>query len=125
MDFTGKVILKEEWKFSGQANFYALLKTMIWNHRPVAIVHGTPVRYAAVIASQSKMIGVIDLAAEEAGIYTVPCVDNTCKKAVLGNGAAKKPEIMAHYNEESEHIADCLLFGEYFLSFQDHSKKAP
>mgnify|MGYP001562689775 CR=1 FL=1 len=119
MDYNQKVLYKQEWKFTGQKNFRHLIKSLVWEHHPAALVHGTPVRYAAVIAFQSKMIGVIDLIAEEHEISTVPCVDNTCKKTVLGNGAAHKEEIMAKYGEESEHVADCMMFGEYFLSFQD------
>lgn len=118
MGFNKQVFWAEEWKFTSQKNFRHLIKSLVWDFKPVALVHGTPVRYPAVIAFQSKMIGIIDLIAEEHELSTVPCVDNSCKKAVLGNGAAHKEEIMERYGETSEHIADCMMFGEYFLSFQ-------
>lgn len=119
VSFDNKVIYREEMKFTGQKDFLQMLRSMVFNYQPSAIAHGTPVRYPAVIAFQSKMIGIIDLVAEEANIATVPCVDNTCKKVVLGSGKAEKPAIMQRYGEESEHVADCLMFAEYFLSFQD------
>ena len=113
-----KPFLKEEYKYTGQKDFYEYLDAILSRFQPHIIVHGTPVRYPAVIALQSKQIGIIDLFAERLGIGTVPVVDNSAKKKVLGKGNAKKPEIMAHYNEEVEHIADCLLFIDYFLAHQ-------
>lgn len=113
-----KPLLKDEYQYSGPLNFYEHLSFLMDRFSPEIIVHGTPVRYPAVLALQSKQIGIIELLAEKHGIATIPVIDNSAKKTVLGNGKVKKPEIMAFYNETVEHIADCLMFIDYFLSYQ-------
>ena len=74
-----------------------------------------PTHYYSVIVKHAKMIGVIEMIAEDYNIPVFEVNDARCKKIVLKNGKAKKEEIMEYYKEKNEHIADCRMFIDWYL----------
>lgn len=97
------------------ASFFRDIEKIFQENNIKAVIHGTPIQYRQVIAYQSKIIGVLELAAELSGADVWPLIDNQCKKAVMGHGSTTKVDIMRKYLCDDEHIADCHMFVDYFI----------
>jgi Holliday junction resolvasome RuvABC endonuclease subunit len=111
----GDVEFTTSYKHERLEDLWVFVKDLVDRWRPNLILIPYPTRFYRVIMSHSKMMGVIELIAEKKDIQVIEVQDATCKKVVLGNGRAKKDAIMAHFNEENEHIADARLFIAWYL----------
>lgn len=89
--------------------------TEILTPRPDVVIYPHPVRYYNVMRKHWQYIAIINLVCEKKCITTVEVKDSQAKKSVIGSGKAKKPEIMAHYGEKSEHVADARMFCDWYL----------
>ena len=74
-----------------------------------------PVRMYNVIASQNRMIGMLQYLCDKNNIELTIQRDNVVRKEVLGTvtGGKYKEAIMENYNQKSEHIADAMMFCDY------------
>lgn len=105
----------EEYKFESYYDFDWKIKDLILNFKPDVILIPYPTRFYRVMISHAKMMGIVCLIAEKREIPVIEVQDMTCKKVVLGTGKAKKEDIMAHFKQDNEHIADAMLFCEWYL----------
>ena len=97
------------------SNWHGWIKMLIEGQRPDVIIYPHPVRYYNVLRMHWQYIGVLNLLSEQHGIQTIEVKDSQAKKLVLGNGKAKKEEIMKHFNEDNEHLADARLFWTWYI----------
>lgn len=119
----GEMAVKGVFDFEGLASLEKWMKDLIilWKINLVLIPY--PTRFYQVILKHGKMMGVINCVAEKRDITVIEVQDATCKKSVLGNGKAQKDDIMKHFKEENEHIADSLLFTAYYLKEINYGNK--
>ena len=90
------------------------VQNLVLSHKPSVILYPHPVRYYNVMRKHWQYVGIINYIAEKYNVQTIEVKDSQCKKEVMGNGKAKKEDIMAYFGEESEHIADCMMFDKYY-----------
>lgn len=84
--------------------------------KPDIVITAMPTRHYNVTRKLSEITGVMLVEAEARGIKVEKnLVDSSCKKAVIGKGNAKKPEICAYFNEEDEDAADAMMFFTYWV----------
>jgi len=81
-----------------------------------------PVRMYNVIASQNRMIGMLQYLCDKNNIELTIQRDNVVRKEVLGTvtGGKYKEAIMENYNQKSEHIADAMMFCDYLEKTLDN-----
>jgi len=92
------------------------LKSAIDVWKPDLILIPYPTRYYYVIIAHAKIMGIICYIAQKREVPVIEVQDCTCKKAVLNNGRAKKPDIEKYYpNIKGEHERDAALFAEAYL----------
>lgn len=94
---------------------YSIVAAEIEKWKPDIILIPFPTRFYNVMIQHAKLMGVVCLLAEKHNIHVVEVQDAQCKKVVLGNGKAKKEDIMNFYSEPSEHIADAKMFIDWYL----------
>ena len=108
----------EELDFITLQAYLKTIQRLLYFYKPDIVLAARPTRYARVIAYHSKLLSIIELVCEMHKIQYYEVIDSQCKKTVFGKGNIKKPEIMARYNENSEHIADAKMFCDFaFLNF--------
>jgi Holliday junction resolvasome RuvABC endonuclease subunit len=112
------ILYGKEYTFQNHEWLYELTQTLIKKFEPDVILIPYPTRFYYTMIAHAKMMGVICCVAENRDILVVEVNDASCKKIVLGSGKAKKPEIMAYFKQENEHIADALMFCKYFQMSQ-------
>ena len=110
----------EEFTITTLTGLYSTIYNLIKKYKPDVILYPHPVRYYNVYRKHWQYIGVLNLLCERNEIQSIEVKDSQAKKSVLGNGRAKKPEIMARYEEKSEHIADCKMFLEWYEKAVDN-----
>ncbi len=124
VSINNKIEYTEEHKFTTLLDLHTFVKELVLRWRPDIILAPYPTRFYNTILKHGKMLGVIEVIAEQREILVIEVQDATCKKAVLGKGNAKKPDILKHYTstgiiEEigttSEHILDAILFTDYYF----------
>jgi hypothetical protein len=115
VNIDGEFVFKEEYKITSYYEFDWKLKEIVLCWKPDLILMPYPTRFYRVMISHAKMMGIVCLVADKREIQVIEVQDSTCKKVVLGSGKAKKEDIMKHFNEKSEHIADSMLFTEWYL----------
>lgn len=84
-------------------------------HKPDVILYPHPVRYFNVARKHFQYIGIINLCCEKSDIQSIEVTDSSAKKVVLGNGKAKKEQIMEFFKEKNEHVADARMFVEWYF----------
>ena len=105
----------EEVKMCSLVKLEKLVKDLTELYKPDIIQYPPPVRHRNTMALHFQFIGVINLIAEKKGIKIVKIADNHAKAVVLKNGRAKKEDVMKHFKQKSEHLADAMMFNECFL----------
>ena len=105
----------EEFAIESLKHLHAFVKSLLYGYTPDIVIYPQPTRYYNVYRKHWQYIGIINLVCEKMGITTIEVIDSTAKKVVLGNGRAKKAEIMEYFKEESEHIADARMFEEWYV----------
>ena len=105
----------EEFTIYSLNGLYTFVKSLKYAFTPDLVIYPQPVSHYNVYRKHWQYIGIINLVCEKMGITTIEVIDSTAKKVVLGNGRAKKAEIMEYFNEESEHIADARMFEEWYV----------
>lgn len=96
-------------------DFGGMIKDILDLYKPEVVVTARPTRFHAVIASQSKTLGVLEYFCKKRGIKYIEYIDSHCKKVVLENGRAKKEDVMSFFDETNEHIADAKMFIHTYL----------
>ena len=113
------VCAHEEIKFVSLNDYLTKITHLIREYKPDLIASARPTRHARVIAYQSKLLAIVELAAEKNDKPFYELIDSQCKKEVFGRGVVPKDEIIEYMrgkhdiDELSEHIADSMLFCEY------------
>lgn len=115
VNVNGDFEYKEEYKFEDYQLFESKLKDLIFLWNPSLIIIPYPTRFYRVILSHAKLMGIVCLVAQKNDITVLEVQDATCKKTVLGKGKVTKEEIMNYFEEESEHVADSMLFTIAYL----------
>jgi len=116
VNVNGEFEHKEEYKFKSYIEFYNKVNDLILLWKPSLILIPYPTRFYRVILSHAKLMGVVCVLADKNNITVIEVQDATCKKEVLGNGKAKKEDIMKFFDEESEHCADSMMFTTWYLN---------
>ena len=114
--FCNTINAGEEFKIKGLVGLEKKVKELILKFKPEVILYPTPTRFYNCMRLHFQYIGIINMLAEKYDIQTVEVIDSRAKKVVLGNGKAKKEEIMKFYNEASEHCADARMFNDWYIS---------
>lgn len=96
--------------------YYMAVLDAIDLYKPDIVTCAYPTRFYRVIVFQSKLAAIIELACERRGIEFTEVQDKQAKKAIIGNGNAKKDEIMKFMQQDNEHIADALMFSRHVFN---------
>ena len=107
----------EELRMDSLEDLEKHVKNLVGLYKPDVIIYPHPVRHYNVMRKHWQYIGIINLVAEKKFIQTIEVKDSSAKKVVMLNGKATKEDIMSKYSEKSEHIADCRMFTDWYLSF--------
>lgn len=105
----------EDYKFTSYWEFDHKLKDLVVTYKPDLILIPYPTRFYNVIIAHAKLMGIVCLVGDKKEIPVVEVNDSQAKKVVLGNGRAKKEDIMNYFKVEPEHIADAMMFCEWYL----------
>ena len=108
--------VSEPFDFTTLNDYFKRVKAAIDLYKPDIVATAYPTRFYRVIVFQSKLAAIIELACEVKGVEFYEVQDSTVKKAVLGNGHAKKDEIMKFFNKTNEHEADAAMFCKYITN---------
>lgn len=102
--------------FTSLQNYYERVVAYIELYKPDIVGAAYPTRFYRVIVFQSKLLAIVELACEAKGVQFFEVQDGQAKKAILGNGHAKKEEIMKVMRVDSEHQADALMFAKHLFN---------
>lgn len=102
--------------FSSLQDYYARVVAAIELYKPDVVGAAYPTRFYRVIVFQSKLLAIVELACEAKGVQFFEVQDGQAKKAILGNGHAKKEEIMKAMGVDNEHRADALMFSRHLFN---------
>lgn len=110
-EITGRI------SFASLAEYLKIVKELVDLHKPQLICAARPTRFPKVIANHSKMLAMIELAAELREIRYYEVIDSECKKSVLGKGNAQKEQVMAWSKAKgfdiTEDESDALMFANH------------
>lgn len=101
--------------FISLGDYYARVTQAIELYRPDVVGAAYPTRHYNVIVYHSKLLSIIELACETKGVEFTEVQDRQAKKVIIGNGNAKKDEIMAALDLTNEHQADALMFARHIF----------
>lgn len=99
--------------FISLKDYYTRVVASINLYKPDVVTTAYPTRFYRVIVYQSKLAAIIELACESKGIEFTEVQDRQAKKSIIGNGNAKKEEIMKFLKQDDEHMADALMFARH------------
>lgn len=119
--YSNTVDVGEEFEVSELVGLEKKIKELVHLFKPHIILYPAPTRFYRILRSHFQYIGIINLIAEKHDIQTIEVIDSRCKKVVIGNGHAKKEEIMEFFGEKSEHVADCMLFHKWYVMSTENS----
>lgn len=105
-----------DFDFNTLDEYFKGVQEAIRIYKPTIVGCAYPTRFYNVIVFQSKLAAIIELACERSDIPFMEINDSQAKKAVMGTGHAKKPEIIKAMKQPNEHRADALMFARYIFS---------
>lgn len=112
---TGKAIYKiDEYQIRKLSDMFNISTLLIAQYKPDIILTVLPVRFYNTLVKHSKLVGLLEYAAEQVDCGVVEISESHAKKIVFGTGKVTKADIMNRYHGR-EHESDALMFIESFL----------